>query len=311
MLFLRRGGARPALRLRHRSIRGREKRGNFADDVGRCADKPRPVPDELQAPGARAAVDATRQSHHDAAHVGGARRRYERAALERRLYRDNAARERRDRVVALRESLGIGTAAERELADDSASLLDDLARKRAVLLRIELVKPRADHADGLPLRGKCAAVRLGVYAERKPRNDNPALFRKPLRNLERLVEPVRRRAARADDGDRRRGEKRRIALDVERERMGRLLEKLRRIRRVDGRDDLHAVALRERKLALPVDLAAGARDLEGIRLPRGRSGTCRGDKLRKLDRTDLVRQIERHERFTFRDFALLIHHPAI
>ena len=39
--------------------------------------------------------------------------------------------------------------------------------------------------------------------------------------------------------------------------------------------------------------------------------TCRGDKLRKLDRTDLVRQIERHERFAFRDFALLIHHPAI
>ena len=307
----RRSGRRLALRLRHLALFGGDERRQFFLDICGRTDEPRAVADERKAPRARAAVDASRDCHHDAPHVGGARSRDERAALDRRLYRDDAFRERRDRVVALRKRLRVGISPKRKLAHYRATVRHDVASERAVLLGIEFVESRADDADRLPLRGKCAAVRLGVDAERKSRDYRPAVLGKPLRDLERLVEPVGGRAARADDRDGRRRQDGGVALYVERKRVRRLLEKTRRIARIRRRHDFNTVTLCKRELALPVDSLARTRDLLRIRHPRGSDGTSRFDKSRERDGTYLVRQVEGDIRLAFIHFAPLIRHPAI
>ena len=88
--------------------------------------------------------------------------------------------------------------------------------------------------------------------------------------------------------------------------MRRLLEEARRIRRVRRGDDLHAVLFREGELGQDVHLSACARDLVRPRLPCRRNRSRGERKLRHLDGTCLVRQVEGHVCFAFGQTAPLI-----
>ena len=106
----------------------------------------------------------------------------------------------------------------------------------AVARRVDDVEPGADDGDRAGAAGERAFVRRGVDAERQARDDDPAGLAQVRREGARVVEPLRRRVAAADDRHRRRLEQLDPAAHVEQQRRVGAVEKQLRIARIADDD---------------------------------------------------------------------------
>jgi hypothetical protein len=118
-------------------------------------------------------MDRARNREHLATLIGGGARRDERARSERRLDHQAALRETADQTIAPREVVCRRRRAGRKLRHHKPAARD-LGGEGRVAPRIHHVDPRAEDRDGAPGAGEAAAMRRGVDAERKARDDGEA-----------------------------------------------------------------------------------------------------------------------------------------
>ena len=196
-------------------------------------------------------------------------------------------------MVADGECRLVGGTPEGELAHDGSALLDNLPRQIEVLLRVEFVERRADHADRKAVRVERPSVGLAVDAHGKPRDNPPARLREVAREATRHLPPVGCRPPCADEGDERLAQRGDVALHVKGERrLGRRLE-AGRIPLVQKREDLNATRTRPRLLHLDIHRVTRARHLVGIFLPRRHGRAVLLDEPRQRRGPHVRRQMER------------------
>ena len=95
-------------------------------------------------------------------------------------------------------------AAEREIGDDQAAVLQDAVGERGVRRGVDDIRPGAQHGDrarGLGPGLERAAVRGAVDAQGEPADDAQPALREAFGESTRVVLTIGRRVARSDDRD--------------------------------------------------------------------------------------------------------------
>ena len=162
-------------------------------------------------------VDAPGEGHDGTALFDRVVGRDERAGGRTGFDAEHAGGEARNDAVAHREGLPVRAPAEGIFRNDGPSRSDDAARESAVLGRVEPVERGADDGDGAAAAEEGAFGGFGVDPPRESGNDAPSRLREAVGEGAGLFAAVRGGPPGADDRDARKGQRRGVAGDVERD----------------------------------------------------------------------------------------------